>query len=39
MISDLLKDGFLKSIDFDPLMAIKLKKEESLPVMEELLDY
>ncbi len=32
MISDLLRDEFLKSIDFDPLMAIKLKKEESLPV-------
>ena len=32
MISDLLKDEFLKSIDFDPLMAIKSKKEESLPV-------
>jgi len=32
MISDLLKEEFLDSIDFDPLMAIKSKKEEQLPV-------
>lgn len=32
MISDLLKDKFIKSIDFDPLVVIKTKKEESLPV-------
>lgn len=32
MISDLLKDEFVKSIDFEPLIAIESKKEESLPV-------
>lgn len=32
MISDLLKEQFLDLIDFEPLMAIKSKKEESLPV-------
>ncbi len=32
MISELLKDKFSTSIDFDPLMAIKSKKEELLPV-------
>lgn len=32
MISDLLKDNFLESIDFEPLVVIKSKKEESLPV-------
>ncbi|MEL6942880.1 MAG: Fic family protein [Bacteroidota bacterium] len=32
MISDLLKEKFIESVDFDPLAAILLKKEESLPV-------
>ncbi len=32
MISELLKDKFSTLIDFDPLMAIKSKKEELLPV-------
>lgn len=32
MISDLLKEIFIESIDFEPLIAIESKKEESLPV-------
>lgn len=32
MISDLLKDKFLDSIDFDPISSMRSKKEESLPV-------
>ncbi|MFK7971213.1 MAG: Fic family protein [Bacteroidia bacterium] len=32
MISDLLKDSFSSAVDFDPLEAIRLKKEEMLPV-------
>lgn len=32
MISDLLKEKFINSIDFEPLKAIAIKKEEVLPV-------
>jgi hypothetical protein len=32
MISELLKTAFIEAIDFDPMLQLKVRKEEKLPV-------